>query len=93
MVRKSAENGKDSSGARVVLVGRDGWQGLGRMEDRAERGRGFWLLLHVGRYWYVDDGKEVGRVVGKGRSAFLAPSVDFADLCDDDVFGFRKIKS
>jgi hypothetical protein len=49
------------------------------MEDRAERGRGFWLLLHVGRYWYVDDGREVECTVGKGRSSFLAPSADSAD--------------
>jgi hypothetical protein len=63
------------------------------MEDRAERGRGFWLLLHVGGYWYVEDGRGFGRAVRKGRSSFLAPSADFADICDDDVVGFQRIKS
>ncbi len=27
-----------------------------------------------------------------GRSAFLAPSTDFADFCHDDFFGFGKVE-
>jgi hypothetical protein len=50
------------------------------------------LLLHVCRDWYFDNGREFGCAVTEGWSAFFAPSADFADFGDDNVFGFGGIE-